>query len=323
VLSPSDDAALESWVMHGYRSERVPGSLRERARRHERLAGLITQVSASNTDGLVERTLGRVESEEMAREQRLRFEAARSARPGIGVRLSDLASVAAVLLIGAAIVWPLMSMFQAEARRAGCFSNFGAAASAFSLYAGDHRAALPLLNASLNGGTWWNTGRDPKQSNSANLFQLARAGHAHLDELACPGNPQAVHGDPAPGELDWPNLDSVSYSYQIMFGRERPDWRARYRAVVLSDRSPLVVMAVRGQVITDPQMNSFNHGGRGQHILYNDGSAEWRRSPVLPDGDNIWLPRPIEKLIEQYTGRRAPLRGDETPESATDAFVGP
>jgi hypothetical protein len=41
-----DDAALDAWVMNGYHAEKVPHSLRERARRHERLASMVTSVEA-------------------------------------------------------------------------------------------------------------------------------------------------------------------------------------------------------------------------------------------------------------------------------------
>jgi hypothetical protein len=94
--------------------------------------------------------------------------------------------------------------------------------------------------------------------------------------------------------------------------------------VVSADRSPVVLRAVRGQLM-DPFANSPNHQGAGQHVLYNDGSAGWLRMPVLEAGDNIWLPRAVEIRLEQMTGRGPiqPLSGTEIPGGADDVFLGP
>jgi hypothetical protein len=190
-----------------------------------------------------------------------------------------------------------------------------------SAYAGSNRDALPISYASLGGGKWWDVGKP--HSNSANLFTLARAGYSELSSLACPGNPRAVTGPVPKGARDWRSLDEISYSYQIMFGRERPVWNGGVRTVVLADRSPVVPRSVRGEAF-DPLANAKNHGGRGQHLLYNDGSAEWARTPVLKNGDNIWLNRALEVRID-FTSSRSirPLTGTEIPDGADDACLGP
>jgi hypothetical protein len=70
---------------------------------------------------------------------------------------------------------------------------------------------------------------------------------------------------------------------------------------------------------------SPNHRGQGQHALFADGSVRWLETPVLPSGDNIWLPKPIEMLIDLAAKRQGlePLRGTEAPADRTDSFVGP
>ena len=53
-------------------------------------------------------------------------------------------------------------------------------------------------------------------------------------------------------------------------------------------------------------------------IYFNDGQVLWLTRPVLPNGDNIWLPT-------SKTAGPGPIHldGDETPSHAEDAFVGP
>jgi hypothetical protein len=94
--------------------------------------------------------------------------------------------------------------------------------------------------------------------------------------------------------------------------------------VVLADRSPVVIRILRGQPV-NPSASSVNHRSAGQHVLFNDGSTAWITTPVLENGDNIWLPRSIERQIDEILrqhGRR-PLSGTETPEDANDVFLGP
>lgn len=326
-----DEAALDAWVMNGFNAERVPGSLRERARRHERLAAMVTQVDAigGSAESLVERTLSRVQQSIDTDETQMRIETERM-RLGSGIRLADLISVAAVLLIAAAVIWPVVNNVRDKSRQYACLGNMGRAASAFGLYAGANRDSLPVVNASLGGGTWWNVGDRENRSNSANLFQLTKSGYARLADLACPGNPSAPTGEVRSEATDWRSLDEVSYSYRIMYGQPQARWQPTAqslggnRIVVMTDRSPVVVKSIRGEPVS-PLADSMNHRSQGQHILFSDGSSDFFRSPELKNGnsvDNIWLPRFIEQKINELTGKPV-LSGQETPDGADDAFVGP
>jgi len=325
-----DEAALDAWVMNGFSAERVPGSLRERARRHERLAAMVTQVDGigGSAESLVERTLSRVQQSIDTDQTQMRIDTERM-RLGSGIRLADLISVAAVLLIAAAVIWPVVNNVRDKSRQYACLGNMGRAASAFGLYAGANRESLPVVNASLGGGTWWNVGDRENHSNSANLFQLTKSGYARLADLACPGNPSAPTGEVRSEATDWRSLEEVSYSYRIMFGQPQARWQPSAqsaggnRIVVMTDRSPVVVKSIRGEPVS-PLADSMNHRSQGQHILFSDGSSDFFRTPVV-NGDNIWLPRFIEEKIGELTGKPLPppLNGQETPDGMDDAFVGP
>lgn len=317
-LTPRDREALDAWVLAGYNSARVPTSLRQRAMRHHELSALVTSVDAAPAGDLVERTLAAVNQ---AREASGPYQFRGSWRSDF--RMADLVSVAAMLLIAVSVIWPVMSNARSQATKFACADNLRTVASAMSQYAGSNRDQLPMATASLGGGRWWDVGSTSGSSNSSNLFTLARSGFASLASLACPGNPTACRGEPAPDAHDWRNLEEVSYSYQIMFGPSRRTLHGPDRVPVLADRSPVVLRAVRGEVIY-PWENSPNHAARGQEILYSDGSARWYRTPALQNGDNIWLPRVIEEALRQVAiSRGLKLQGTETPQGADDVFLGP
>lgn len=322
-LVPDDEEALESWIMHGFDASRVAGSLRIRARKHEALANLVTSAAGSaETGSLISKTLARVEEEIEREAEALDLGAARRRR-GSGIRLADLLSVAAVILIGSAVVLPILGTMREQSRRALCLKNLGDTASAMSTYASANRDSLPLASASLGGGSWWDVGTSPERSNSANLYTLAKGGYLTLADLACPGNPCAPTAAPSPEAQDWRRLEEVSYSYQIMFGPQRPAWQRRSGAVILADRSPVVLRAIRGEQF-DSNANAPNHRGEGQHMLRNDGSVTWASSPVLSNGDNIWLPRAIEIRVQHMSGKPMPaLNGTELPADADDTVLGP
>ncbi len=320
VLSGEDAEALEAWVLAGYDAEHVPGPLRARARRLESMAALAraaSEADAESRESLIERTLAAAEANTAP------IPISMGRRLTTPARWRDLVSVAALVLIGVSVVWPVLSTVRAGARRTECAGNLGLVASAMGVYAGDNRDALPMASAGFGGGsTWWSVGTP--SSNSANLYTLVRERYAGLAALACPGNPRAPTVELRPGAIDWGSLDEISYSYQIMRGEQRPAWSKGGRVVIVADRSPVVLRAVRREWIR-PMENSPNHGGHGQDVMFSDGSVEWRRTPVTDDDDNIWLPAQIEEIIRQVaaTGTYEPLKGTETPRSAEDSFVGP
>ncbi len=325
-LHPSDEEAIDAWMLSGFDVARVPNSLRTRVRQHEAIGALIAGVVPRNTDRnqLVDRTMHAVASIESFRSERMRVAPERGFRiPRI--RLNDLVSLAAMLLIGTAVALPIMSSTRAHMRQTLCQANLGSTALAMASYAAANRDSLPVANAGFQGGTWWNVGKDRNASNSANLFSLVASGYADLRDLACPGNPKAVTEAHETLGFDWRQLEQVSYSYRLIPAGTAPRVHDDPHAVILADRSPVVLMAARGLAVR-PEDNSPNHSGRGQHLLKSDGSTEWTRSPVLTEtGDNIWLPRVIENKIRSVQGRPTidPIQGNELPTTPLDVFLGP
>lgn len=322
VLMPDDEEAIDALMSTGFEADRVPRALRERA---ERVVGLMGLVGSGGVeDGraqLIERTLAGVQSSINETSDRMQFDPA-GARRGRSLRLSDLTAVAALLIVGVSVVWPMLTAVGAHNSRSACTSSMAVAGIGVSSYSDDNRGSWPIASASQAGNPWWNVG-SPEQSNSAHSYLLARTGYATLANLACPGNPDAVDGPVPDGRMDWQSIREVSYSGQNMFALVRPALTSG-DVVIMADRSPVIPLAVQGRAIF-PFHNSPNHGGRGQNILRSGGQVEWVTSPVLESGDNLWLPAPIERLISRLKMSEScsPLKGTETPQHEDDAFLVP
>ena len=321
-LDELSDAALESYVMAGFRADRVPSSLSGRAQRLARVSDGLTSLSAKNESWLASTRAKRIEatldSVRTAEPSTFDFETVRTGRSSF--RLSDVVAAAAVLLLVSAVFVPALSAYRGAQQQTACASNLQRAATAFGMYTGDYQSSLPMATAGF-GGSWMDVGTTPERSNSANLFTLVRTGHAGLEELACPGNENAPTRVLQRDAVDWGSLEEVSYSYRIMPGRVARVHVLSNRAVVIADRSPVVLRAARGEAV-DPEANSPNHGGEGQHLVRLDGSVQWSTTPVV-QGDNVWLPRPIEQVIHTVRSRVGLVKGHELPDSPDDAFLGP
>lgn len=334
-LVESDAAALDSAAESGWSTP------------DPRLASLLAALDAapvatpSSRERLVQSTLERVQSS-MPR-MRLRVSDEELApRSRMRITLTDVLAAAAAVGFAGVVISPMIVNARATTRESVCSMNMGRAGLGFSLFAADHDGALPSVNAYETAGRrasisgepsprqtpitvairtdasgrpldWWFVGAGPA-SHSANLFALVRSGYTSASDLTCPGNASA-QTQFTPGSTDWATPEGVSYSYQL-FSSATPRWYSGRASVVLTDKSPVIDRARRGET-PDPLAPSNNHVSRGQNALFNTGAVKFLTRPVLDNGDNIWLPRNLERLASPT------LRGTERPQGEADAFVGP
>jgi len=280
-------------------------------------------IHAARRDTLIQATLARVQSRIDAGASRMTINAP-ARRWGFSMRMNDLISVAALLLLAGAAIFPMVGAMRNYARTSSCQAGLASAAMGFARYANDYRESLPMASASKAGERWNNVGH-PQQSNSANLYTLQRMHYAAMSDLACPGNPGACRAPATPDAMDWKCSEEISYSYQNLFATDRPHWSGDARMIVVADRSPVIVKLLRHEPLIDLAGNSENHDGRGQCVMYNDGSVDWLKSPVLKSGDNIWLPRAVEDWFakRQEAAAPKPLEGNEMPADRSDTFLSP
>lgn len=318
-LTTRDDEALESCVMNGFDTARVPSAVRTRAERHDALRRAVTRLSVDGEQWIAAGRRMRTEAvlDAVSAPAPIPFEPARAPR---GFRWSDLLAAAAVLLIASAVLLPVKNSMTESGRRAVCMSNLQAAGLGLGLYAMSNDEALPMATAGF-GGSWSRVG-DPRHSQSANLYTLVRTKHVTPWMLACPGNPAAPREPLDNDAMDWRTFDEVSYSYRLMpAGRNRLN-ELDSGAVVLADRSPVLLAAMR-RIPISPESCSPNHGREGQHLLRVDDSVQWSPTPVLPNGDNIWLPRAVEQFVHDVRLKKGLIDGYELPENTEDTFLGP
>jgi len=314
-LTAPDSDALDALVESGWDPSGTPRLFRDRAVRIGALLSLLDPpaLDESESSDLAERTFRVVA---LTRDKERRRRGADSLRVRSRYSLRDIVAVAAMLLITCSIAWPLITNLREGVRSTQCAGNLNAAGLGFTMYANDHKGKLPRKTSPVSqtpSGVWWNVGEG--RSISADLFILASEGYCTLGHLGCPGNHAAPTDLDMEEHRDWRSPEEVSFSYLIPGDRSQR-WGGAARVVVLSDRSPVIDRARMGERF-DPEARSRNHRGRGQNVLFNDGSVTWLIRPVLDNGDNIWLPRSLEG------GHDLRLRGVERPSREDDSFVGP
>lgn len=345
-LCEADGATLDALLVaraagHEASAAPLPSGLSERR------AGVADVLALLDRDGptaghvadeapadLADRTMDAVRAARQRERFAQQIDMLREGPRSAGVSLRQIFSAAAILLLGATLLLPMLERSRANGLQQACLSNLFVAGQAFGQYAADHAGVFPRA-ASTPGASWWNVGRPDAvmpdgtvRSNSAHLFLLVRGGYVSPDKLACRGNANALRtGRVAAHEFDWSSPLAVSYSYQNQFTPRvlRAD-DARPSLAVLADKNPLFVPRGDRLVfdetarITDA---SRQHGGRGQNALRIDGAASWTIAPNFkpgdsgqPEADLFWAvgSKPAD---HRYTGR-------ELPDGvASDAFLVP
>lgn len=229
-------------------------------------------------------------------------------------QLRDIAGIAAVLLVGASLMIPVLNEYSRNQRRYSDIASLNEAGKGFASYAMDHKMQLPR-QAGL-GERWDMVGKDPKQSNSANLFKLVKDGYTKLTTLNSADNASAPMTLEADAQ-DWNNYDQVSYSYLNQFGKKPINLATvKKELVVLANKNPYFYQK-DGKLkfkMTEDQVQFY--GDKGQLMLTFRGDAKWRKNPKLKNGDHIYLINRKDGLLKAYNGT-------EVPDSTSDHHLIP
>lgn len=270
------------------------------------------------SDDLVHNTLAYIDQYEREQRTALMFESRRRL-PTLNITMSEMAAIAAMILMAISLGLPMLTRQRNDARRFACESNLATAGVAMHHYANDNHGYIPRGKITP-GDAWWKVGmlgdddsNSEIQSNSAHLYLLARNHYINPNSLSCPSNEHAP--DNLTREMhDWPEYEAVSYSYQNQYNRQATKINQNHQLALLADKNPLFY--ANGKKLQhlanyDPNLPSARHNRKGQNVLFASGSVQWARTPVIR-GDNIWL----VSGIDQYNGT-------EAPSSANDAFLVP
>jgi len=277
-LAPGDATLVDRLIDADFDLDVIEGSAEERAR-----AAVLMSVfrlledypveqseMEAEDDALMDATLARISRAEDAASARRRIIHHQSAEEAnerrFRIPMPDLVSVAAVILIGVSVMWPIMGEIRNRSIDAGCVANLTSLGTAFSSYASEYAGRVPVVTAGWSGAASSPLWIDP--------LPLVEMGFCDRGHINCPGHPAGAQ----PG-----------YSRQLMTG-ESLRWGTDGDRPIMGDRNP-VIDARQSVEYVDPKMNSINHGARGQNLLNIDGSVSWLEVPVVGSDDNIWLIR--------------------------------
>lgn len=320
-------------------AEALISSSKEASEIHSTLLSAIAPLgmleSQSCPDDLAERTISRLnvlaDSSQFRLQQLL---AAEQGRPVIHKvhfwhNLGEMAAVAAVIIFFAGILIPPLSFARQKYWQQRCQMQLSNIFQGIQQYGFDNKDELPLVAAAP--GTPWNRvgyQGSEEYSNTRSLWRLVRGGYVkNPADFVCKGRSQgkALQFDISQMRNfnDFPARRYVTYSPRIicirmtkgsMFGREP----------LMADLNPIfenlpqkclceVRLRLNDKLLT---INSINHNGRGQNVLFGDGAVRFIKDRHIGTAaDDIFT--------LQEMGRGFEVKGCEVPSCETDAFLAP
>ena len=247
-----------------------------------------------------------------------------TARRSFWRNISEVAAVAAVILVVVGVYFPATSNMRQIALRNKCNAQMARVGAGIAGYANDNNGMLPSVKMTP-GSAWWKVGDQGKrnQSNTRPYWLLVRKGYVKNTDFVCPGrkDAKAVELDLAQvAEYnDFPSRQSVNYSFKFMYDRGAKQKRAE-RSVLLSDLNPVFekIFDSKGmwhksdeftRVVINEQlcnMLSTNHAGKGQNVLFGDGNSSFKKTRRIFDDDIFTV-----KGMKIYFGREVPYDEDD------------
>ena len=250
-----------------------------------------------------------------------------TAKQGFWRNATKVASVAAVFLVIILIWFPATSSLHQVAWRNKCSSGLESVGAGIAGYAQDHDGELPRVDMDP-GSPWWKVGDQgtKNQSNTRHIWLLVKDGYVNLDDFICPGrkDAQIPQFDQAAALNDFPSRQAISYSFKFTTNKT-PKNKVGSKTVLLSDLNPVFENAFSNNDLwkqTDEftkiliskqllEMMSTNHLGKGQNVLFGDGSSDFKKTRTI-SGDDIFT----VKGKSVYSGR-------EVPANNKDIFLAP
>ncbi len=220
--------------------------------------------------------------------------------------LLQFVAVAACIAFLATVFVPGVASLRSRRMQALCAGNMASLGQGLSQYAMAHNGYLPSVGTSAQ-GNWL------LQPNRQHLMPALRLRFVVPRALLCPTD---EHGN-IDNEQALQNLQSFLRNSNLRFTSTQnmngpvPRMTARLTMPLAADANPMFEGG-RFQPLSKQSDNSQAHGGRGQNVLFMDGSTQFLPTPLFGQKDNIWR----AGQMQDYTGT-------EIQDSATDAFLIP
>ncbi|GJM23611.1 MAG: hypothetical protein DHS20C16_00260 [Phycisphaerae bacterium] len=223
-------------------------------------------------------------------------------------RLRELIAIAACIALMVSLYIPSMSSMRQKQLRNACQVNMAGFGQGLMTYANENNGNMPSVGMSPN-SNWLN---DP---NRRHLLPAVRHRFVLPKHLICPA---------ADGTIDeaatMKNIEGFLRRTDLPFwavpnaNGPVPRINIRINVPLAADANPLFQDGKFNRGVDGTLTpNSRTHGGKGQNVLFNDGSTRFIKTPILDQNDdNIWTANDIEEY-----------QGTEAQQSATDAFLTP
>ena len=201
-----------------------------------------------------------------------------------------------------------------------CGSQMAGLFTGLSNYRNDNNGQMPMLS-SAPGSPWWKVGDQGSEnvSNTRRMWVLVRNEYVKPGDFMCPVTKPSCEFSCNPKEYnDFPKRTFVTYSFRI--GCPKVGMEKMGRQAIIADMSPMFanVSASEKELIVNIsdallKRNSPNHGGRGQNVLFCDGSVVFVKERTVDVSlDDIYT------IQNTHT-----YQGVELPASEADAFLAP
>jgi hypothetical protein len=270
ALSPNDARLLDQLADSNFDPdllEQLSPAEREHADRMMTLLGLMHDYPVEDGDEtLIHATLVNIDRYEDERAARLSFEAHRDrVAPSSSrrLRLPDFISVAAVLLICASILWPIIGSLQKERMAINRERNLSYVSHAVTQYANDYGGTIPVAQAGL--ASMWNTSTE-----TVNLSPLVEQNYMRLRDAGGNGPSQR-------------QIDAFKRNNIILF---------------VGDRNPIREAIERGRL--DGQLRiTLGHDRMQRDLLTPNGAILWLHRVSIPPAErdpSLWSPERVRSL---------------------------
>lgn len=246
----------------------------------------------------------------------------------------ELLATAATIVLVAGVFFPGAGALRARSQRIACDYNMGRIGSAFASFYEDHQGSVSDSEVRVKAGSpWWKIGDQgaETQSNTRLPFMLLKGDYVDGNVFVCKGDKQAQLCTPedVKNKIDFPSRHHVSYSFMLFCDKSKKNFVERRSRIVASDLNPVFVPVFQNISVEKSfyakmnefekillndqlrQMMSRNHRGRGQNVLYCDGSVIYVKTRIIKGDDMFTV-----NGISEYTGC-------EIPSSENDIFLAP